>query len=473
MDAASNIMTSVETEKIGEQMEGTKKENKDKLGFGRLMLWQSRSVSQTIVTLLMVYLMIYCTDTLLMPPALVSALMVGSKIVDGVTDAFAGFIVDKTQTKWGKGRPYEVFILLLWLCTWLLFSCPVQFQLVAKAIWVFVMYVMANAICYTFLNANVLAYSVRVFSEKQLVRITSYGAVITMLVAVVFNVVFPGIMANIATSASGWSRLVLMLAVPFAAIGFLRFIFFKETIEVETPAQKKKQLKISDIWDLIKGNKYIVILAVMNFIFNFVTNMGVQVYYFKYIVKNVGVMGALALVQVIAIPLAFIFPKLIEKFSTEKLMMVGFFISAIGYFLNFIAGANVPLLCVAAVLWGAGTVPGSMLIMLAMMECADYNEWKGRHRMEGTMGSVTGLAKKIGAAIGSGALGVFLSIAGYSASLETIPDSAITMIRMLYSLVPAVLYIFTALTLSKFDLGKQMPQIKADLEEMRKADANE
>ena len=71
------------------------------------------------------------------------------------------------------------------------------------------MYALANSICYTFLNANQTPYLVRAFKSGQIVKQTSYGSIITMLAAVIFNMTFPALMGSIATSASGWSRLVL------------------------------------------------------------------------------------------------------------------------------------------------------------------------------------------------------------------------------------------------------------------------
>lgn len=47
------------------------------------------------------FLSIYCTDTLNMDPKLVGILLVISKLLDGVTDVVAGYIVDRTDTKWG------------------------------------------------------------------------------------------------------------------------------------------------------------------------------------------------------------------------------------------------------------------------------------------------------------------------------------------------------------------------------------
>ena len=81
------------------------KDPSEKLGFGNLLAWNSRMVSTSIMVLLMGFLMAYCTDTLGITPAYVSIILVASKLLDGVTDAFAGFIVDRKKTKWGKARP--------------------------------------------------------------------------------------------------------------------------------------------------------------------------------------------------------------------------------------------------------------------------------------------------------------------------------------------------------------------------------
>ena len=411
--------------------------------------------------------MIYCTDTLKVPPAYISVILVASKILDGVTDMFAGFIVDRTRTRWGKARPYEIFIVAIWLCTWLLFSCPESFSMTAKLIWIFVMYALANSVCYTFLNANGTSYMVRAFKSGEIVKQTSYGSIITMLAAVIFNITFPALMGSIATSGAGWSRLVLMFAVPLAAIGLLRMLFVPEKYDVDMETPDAEKLKVSDIFKLIRVNKYILIIVLMTFVFNFVTNMGVVTYYYTYIVGNVGFMGITAAAQIIALPLALFFPKLIARFSTVKLMMFGFCVSAFGYFLNFIAGGNVAFLSVAAILWGAGTVPASMLIGLVVIECADFNEWKGNHRMEGTMSRLVGLGGKIGAAVGAAALGVLMSMSGYTGDTATMPSSAMTMIRLLFSIVPACLYVLVAFTLKGYTINKQIGQIREENEARR------
>ena len=455
-----------------EKVKDVKKNKDDKIGFGGLMLWQSRAVSHSVVVLMLGYLMIYATDTLKIPAAAVSLILLASKVFDGVTDMVAGFIVDRTETKWEKARPYEIFIVGLWICTWLLFSCPESLSTTMKCVWIFIMYTLAQSVCYTFLNANETPYKVRAYNEKQVVKLTSYGSVVTMLAAVAFNVTFPTLMGKIATSASGWSRLILMFAVPMAAIGILRMLFVKEKYDVDVTTREGEKLKVKDILTVVKIDKYILLIALMSLIFNFVCNMGVNVYYFTYVVGNVGLMGATYIAQIVAIPLAFVFPKLISRFSTVKLMFVGFLVSALGYLINFFAGSNMVLLMVGAVFTGAGTIPVSMLISLVIIECADFNEWKGIPRMEGTMSSINNFGGKVGAALGTGALGVLLSLAGYTGSAENMSDSVVTMIRMLYSLVPMVLYVLTAFSLKLYTLDKIMSQIKADNEARRAAAGN-
>lgn len=433
---------------------GTKKTNS--LGLGQLLLWQSRSVSMTVSVLLSTFLMIYSTDTLQMSAALVSMLLIASKFIDGITDMLAGFIVDNTKTKWGKARPYEVFIVALWLTTWLLFSCSPDFSMFAKGAWVFTMYTLVNAVCTTFLNANSAAYTVRAFNDQDTyVKISSFGGVITMLVAIAFNVAFPMAMGTMATTAEGWSRLIGIIAVPMAAIGILRMLFIEEKydIDAETGAEK---VRLKDVNTVLKNNKYILLIALMNVIFSFVANMGVAVYYFTYIVKNVGLMGVIGMTQIIIIPLAFTFPKLIAKYTTGKIITIGFVISAFGFLINFFAGTNLPMLIV-----------GSILSGLLIIDCAEFNEWKGLPRLEGTISSIFGFTGKVGSAIGAASVGFLLEVANYTGTVATMPNEAFSMIRSLYSLIPMALYLLTAIVMNFYRLDKLMPQIRQENEEKR------
>lgn len=73
-------------------------------GFGDLasvLYWQT----------FMLYFTYFYTDVFIIPAATAATLFLVSRIWDGVNDPMMGMLADRTKTRWGKFRPY-----LLWLC---------------------------------------------------------------------------------------------------------------------------------------------------------------------------------------------------------------------------------------------------------------------------------------------------------------------------------------------------------------------
>ncbi len=451
-------------------MRKIREKNPKSLGIGSLFAWQSRAVSHGICMMILGYLSIYCTDTLKMDPYLVGMLLVFSKLLDGVTDIFAGYLVDRTNTKIGRGRPYEFCIVGLWFCTWLMYSCSPSWSIVVKCIWVLSAYAMVNSVFFTFLNANATVYMVRAFKyEEQYVVLNSYGNIISMICVAFFNIISPTLVARYAVNASGWSRMIAMLAVPMAIIGLLRFLFIKETNPIDAnPADGgKEKVHLKDVKTVLTRNPYIYIIALILFIQNFVTNMGVNVYYFTYVAGDLNLMGLVNAAMLLAIPLAAFFPKIIKRFSIKKLILAGCIVTAAGYLLNFFAEGNPVLLGIAGIMYGGGITPISVLFPLMIINCADFNEWKGMQRMEGTLGCVTGLATKIGSALGAGLLGILLSCAGYVGDMTQIPESAVWMIRILFSIIPMLLWLAVAGSLLFYKLDGMIPKIREELDKRR------
>ena len=137
-------------------------------------------------------------------------------------------------------------------------------------------------------------------------------------------------------------------------------------------------------------------LALIALIAGFVSNLGVGVYYFRYIVGNEGLMGVTAAATILALPVMFFVPLLSKKFSIARLTLVGYGLMAVNYVIYFLAGANIPLLMLAIILSGIGSLPASYLGPMLQLDCATYNEYQGYERMEGTLGSIKGVASRIG-----------------------------------------------------------------------------
>jgi Na+/melibiose symporter-like transporter len=394
-----------------------RKEKPDKIGVGKFWAWLTRSVSAAINFIILSYITIYCTDALKMPAALVGTLLMVSKIVDGITDLFAGYIVDKTKSKFGKGRPYEFAILGAWLCTWLLYSVPENASLVIKCIWVVSMYTCVQSICVTLLSACQNPYMIRAFKTNgQRVKIASLGGLVVMFASIAVSIAFPILMNRIAVSPAGWSRLVTMLALPLGLLGMLRFVFVKETIQVE---ETKERVLLKDVVTLLKHNPYIYMVAFNWLIYSLVTGMGIAQFFYSYVVGNIELMGMTGAFAMLGLPLMFFFPLIMKKVPTGKMVQIGCLANIVSSALLFVAGGNITVIIIAVIIGGAGVLPITCFTDLMMLDCGSYNTWKGRKRMDGTIGAIKGFSGKVGMGLGSGLLGILLGLSGYDGMLAT------------------------------------------------------
>ncbi|NBH27162.1 MFS transporter [Lachnospiraceae bacterium] len=447
----------------GEGMETkSKRDMQGKIGVVKFWTWSARDLSLSANFIVLSFISIYCTNTLNMEPALVGILLMGSKVVDAVTDLFAGYLVDRTETKWGKGRPYEFAIFGVWLCTWLLYSTPAEAGTTMKAVWIFAMYMFVNSVFTTLLNASGNPYMVRAFGDnEQRVRLASFGGIIIMVASIVINITFPIAMTRIATSAAGWRKMIGMFALPLAVIGILRFFFVKETEKVDTVSEK---VSFKDVLTVLKENKYVYMVIALQLVYSLVTGTGVVTYYFTYIVKNLEVMGVVSSVSVFVVPLMIFFPLMLKKVPMGKMVQIGCVFYAIGSFVAFVSGGSIPVLIGATVITGIGTLPVTYLVNLMALDCGSYNAYKGRQRMDGTIGAIKGFANKLGGACGSGLLGIMLTMGGFDSTLETQTSSANFMIVALYTLIPCILFAVMAVMFSFYKLDKMMPEINRVIE---------
>jgi len=113
-------------------------------GFGDLascLYWQT----------FMLYFTYFYTDVFLLPASIAATMFLITRIFDGVNDPIMGMIADRTETKWGKFRPY-----LLWFCIplaiagFLTFTTP-NFGLTGKTVWAYITFFLVMII-YTIIN---------------------------------------------------------------------------------------------------------------------------------------------------------------------------------------------------------------------------------------------------------------------------------------------------------------------------------
>ncbi len=440
-------------------MKKEKTENPNKIGVAKFWGWQGRAVSLGCMTIVYGYYMIFCTDTLMLNSAVVGMLMLASKVLDGITDLIAGYLIDNTNTRFGRARPYEFCIIGVWLCTWMLFSCPDSWSAVVKYIWVTVLYIFVNSIFSTFLNCNQTTYMARAFPNMgQMVKLNSYGGIVVTLGCAIVSMTFPTLMANLATSSAGWSALVGIYALPLALIGMLRFLLVKETVEVKN--EQGNSLSLKDMLTVLKSNKHIYFVFGVFLLYNITLGLNAYSYYFTYVVGDISQYTMIASVSMPLMLVMFAFPAMMKKMRLSRLVMLGAASGTLGYILVFFSNGNIALLMLAAALFGFGGYPIAYVGGMMILDCAEFNSLNGLPRAEGTMSAFQSCASKIGQGVGSALLGVILSAGGFNAALDVQPNSAIFTIRCLYSVIPAIMFALMFIILHFYKLDRDLPALR-------------
>ena len=430
-------------------------------------VWSTRGISAAINVVLCMNIAFYCTDIVGLNATVVGTLFLVSKIIDAFTDLGFGFILDKTHTKWGKARPYEVFIVFEWLFAALMFMVPNASQLV-QYIWLFIMYTMVNAVCATALGGIDSVYMARAFTtEQNQIKAMSINGFVVMFCSIVFNIVFPRWLATSGTTQAGWTKLVISLGIVMSVIGILRFIFCKEIVVDEPKADGKKatnDLSLKESLGLIGKNKYLFIVVGLMLITFVVNNMQTATtYYFKYIYGDLSAQGTAAITSMVVVPALIFFPVLSQKFGTTKILQVCSGVGIVGMLIRTIGGPNMTTIIIGGLLFGIGTMPISMMINTYLIDCMDYGEWKTGVRIEGLVASIANFASKVGNGLAVGLVGLVMGLAGYDGLAATQTAAANSAIVFLYNILPLILFVAMLVLSLMYKVDSIRPQMNADL----------
>lgn len=435
-------------------------------------VWSMRGLAFSLNTVLLLQITYYCTDMLGLSPGLVGGLLMGSKILDAFTDLMAGYIIDKTNTRWGKGRPYDVAVALTWFFTVLLFSVP-DFGEVGKAVYVFILYALVNSVCSTLcMVADPVYMANAIRSDRNKMSVTSFQGAFIMLGATVTGIFVPQLVGTIGTEKAGWTIIALIFAVPCSIVGSIRLFTVKEVCHNHgTVVNTAQKLTLKDGLRALSQNSFAIILCVLVILNNAQTTIASASagYYFKWIFGNISLASIVSLPTMLT-PIALIFiPALSRKIGNGRVLRAGLVLMVIGYVVRLLGGTNLITILIGSACTAMGTIPIGTLLSIYSFECMDYGEWKTGVRIEGMIASTSSFAYKLGGGIGSGLLGLFMSASNYISS-ETAtaqPDSALSMIRFSFSGLPMIIAVIALILAMFYRIDRIRPQMMRELSEMR------
>ncbi len=299
-----------------------------------------------------------------------------------------GIVVDKTDTKWGKCRPWFLWLAIPYgIIAILTFTVP-DLSMNGKIIYAYVTYIGLGMI-YTGINIPYsailpsLTSNVQERTEVNAVRMIMAmigGLIVNMLTMPMVNALGNG------NNEKGFQMTMII----FASIAVVLFLItFASTKERVNFKQDKKQT-VRDGFKAIKGNLPWLISLLINFVFwvGMTMKTGTIVYYMIY---NIGredmiplVMLSITAGMLPAIALSPALSKLVK--GKRNTMIVGNIIAIIGTLIMFAAGTNnIGLLIAGNVIGSFGVGFTAGVLFAVMADTVDYGEWKSGIRAQGLL----------------------------------------------------------------------------------------
>ena len=450
----------------------------EKIGYGF-----GDMVSSMFWKLFSAYLMIFYTDVFGLPAAVVGTMFLITRIWDSAFDPIVGVVADRTHSRWGKFRPY-----LLWLAApfgiigVLTFVTP-DWSPTGKLVYAYVTYSLMMMI-YSAINVPYASLlGVMSPNPKERNTLSTYrmtfayiGSFIALLLFMPLVNFFSGNSKDLGDQQTGWTMAVVVIAILCIILFFGCFAWTKERVKPIKEAQNPLK---EDLKDLFKNKPWWILLGagVAALVFNSIRD-GATVYYFKYFVveedyATVSFFGMsfvlsglyLALGQaanIIGVIAAAPVSNRIGKRNTYMwAMIIATVLSVLFYWFDkedliwmFVFQALISI-C-------AGSIFPLLWSMYA--DCADYSELKTGNRATGLIFSSSSMSQKFGWAIGTAITGWLLGFFGFQANAVQ-SEEAISGIKMFLSFLPAVGTILSVVFISMYPLTeKKMKDITTELE---------
>lgn len=442
----------------------------NKVGYG------SGDIAGNVVyALLSAFVMIYLTDTVGLNAGIVGTLIAVSKLFDGVSDIFFGAMIDKTQTRMGKARPWMLYGYLgCAVCLIAIFCIPVNMGRTAQYAWFFIAYTVLNAGFYT---ANNIAYSALTAlitkNNHERVQMGSIRFMFAFGTSMLIQTITVGIVANLGGGAAAWRTVAIVYSIVGVISNTLSVLSVKElspeelSEEVIKKEETEEKYSLVDAFKLLIHNKYFLMICgafLLMQIYSATLNMGI--YFMTYVLKNANLLGKFAWAINIPMIIGLLFtPTLVARFKgMYKLNLLGYSIGTLGRLGVVAAGymGSVPLMlaCTAIAALGMSPLQGDMNALIATT--SEYTYLTTGKRVDGTMYSCTSFGTKVGGGIGTAVAGWLLAASGYVANAASQSASCMNMLHIMYLWLPMLFNLFITLILTRLNVEKVNEELKKE-----------
>jgi GPH family glycoside/pentoside/hexuronide:cation symporter len=412
------------------------------------------------------FLLIFYTDVFGISAAAAASMVFTIKFINAFTDPLIGAVADRTTTRFGKFRPYLIWVPLPLACAAFLTYTTPDLSEGGKIVWAYATYLLMM-VCYTCINIPYNALS-GVLSADPQERSTVNGLRFIFAFA-------GGTLVTAATPALvrwlghgddklGWQLTMLVWGVLASALFVTTFLNTRERV---APAPTQQSNVWQDIRDLSRNRPWVALFFLALIIMITITLRTTSAaYYFKYVVGRPELMqGFVPAYMISAAVGASLTPFLTRFIDKRKLMMILMSATALlslAFF--FVQKDQVTLMFALQIATGLVLGPKSPLAFSMYADTADYNEWRtGRRATAMTFAAAT-FSQKLGTAVAVAVIGWLFTKLGYVANVAQTSGSQAGIVWLM-SFIPAAFAVLAVAVMFFYNLDNtKLARIQADLE---------
>lgn len=412
--------------------------------------------------------------------SMVTLIIMVLRIVELFIDPFIGNAIDRTKTQWGHFRPWVVVggsvsaVILLILFTNLggLYQKNAILYMIVFA----VLYITMD-IFYSFKDVGFWSMLPSLTTNsREREKTATYARVgSTIGGGLVGILVMPAVIYfSDRPTSTGDDRGWFIFAAIICSIAFVSAWcvgLFTREVNSDIRKNKKDTKGIIGIFKALSGNDQLMWVALAYLFYGVAINItgSLEVYYFTYIM---GMPKAFSIFSTINVFLGIIatslFPLLSKKMSRKALFTSCLAVMLCGMGLFAVAGSNLPLVLLAASIFGFPQPMVFLIVLMVITDSVEYGQLKLGHRDESLALSVRPLIDKFGGAVSNGVVGQIAIMAGMTtgATASSITAAGKLNFKIMMFAVPAVMLVIAILIFaSKVILSeKKHAEIVAELE---------
>lgn len=435
----------------------------------RLSYAASDTAGQLLFCWIVWYVPYFYTDTCKLPAATVAAILLVTRFLDALDAPLWGMLVDRTRSRWGKSRPW-----FLWLClpfasfAVLTFLAP-DLGYAAKVAYAAVTYAGCNVL-FTGINTPVTSILPSLSAEpKERLTLTTFRMLGSKLGVLVVNLTG---LVLVRYLGRGDDRTGFALAVPLFAVASVSLFLVAFRNLRETVVQSKLW-SVRETFGAMTGNWpwLIVVITTLLFWMGFISRVTVAPHFFKYALHRPDLLGIANGLDAASLATALPLPWLSRIMPKARLWALGLTGMLLGQSILWLGVARGHDLGLCLTGWAVGFVfsGAAMTLPFSMLaDTVDYGEWKRGVRAAGLLTAIGGaFCFKVGAGLG-GALPMWLlHVGGYSEGKEQVATAIAALDRGVVA-VPAACFVLALLPVLFYGRFERLePQIQAALARRR------